>query len=152
MRIGELASAAGVGIETIRYYEREGLLPPPARAENGYRVYRPEHVERLAFIRHCRSLDMTLLEIGQLLALIDRPASECGNVNRLVDRQIRRVQTRLRSLRALERQLLALRSKCRSDDPDARCGILDELVAAAHGETAAAARLRAPSRAEDTGA
>ena len=63
MKIGALAEATGTPVETIRFYEREGLLPPPARAENNYRLYLPIHVERLAFVRQCRGLDMTLDEI-----------------------------------------------------------------------------------------
>ncbi len=67
MKIGALADATGTPVETIRFYEREGLMPPPARAANNYRLYLPAHVERLAFIRQCRSLDMTLDEIERLL-------------------------------------------------------------------------------------
>ncbi|MCV6070998.1 MerR family transcriptional regulator, partial [Escherichia coli] len=67
MKIGELAQTAGTGVETVRFYEREGLLPLPARSSGNYRVYNGEHVDRLAFIRHCRSLDMTLDEIRVLL-------------------------------------------------------------------------------------
>ena len=74
MKIGILAEATGTPVETIRFYEREGLLPPPARAENNYRMYLPVHVERLAFVRQCRNLDMTLDEIRALLALRESPA------------------------------------------------------------------------------
>ena len=63
MRIGEVAQATGTSIETIRYYEREGLLPAPARSEGNYRIYEAAHVDRLLFIRHCRRLDMTQDEI-----------------------------------------------------------------------------------------
>ena len=73
MKIGILAEATGTPVETIRFYEREGLLPPPARAENNYRMYLPVHVERLAFVRQCRNLDMTLDEIRAL------PASLSGD-------------------------------------------------------------------------
>lgn len=134
MKIGELGALAGVDVQTIRYYEREGLLPEPQRADNGYRAYGPEHLQRLAFVRHCRSLDMAVADIRRLLGLLDRPAADCGDVNHLVDLQLDRVRARLRSLRALERQLLALRSKCRVPDDAAHCGILGELVATARGE------------------
>ena len=63
MRIGQLAQSVGVDTQTIRFYERQGLLPPPGRQENGYRVYTEKHVERLAFIRRCRILDLSLAEI-----------------------------------------------------------------------------------------
>ena len=73
MKIGELAKATHTQVETIRYYEREGLLPETARTEGNYRVYGPEHVERLSFIRYCRSLDMALNEIRALLRMKDSP-------------------------------------------------------------------------------
>lgn len=134
MRIGELGQATGVDIETIRYYERVGLLPAPVRQANGYRAYGPAHVERLAFIRHCRALDIPLAEVRRLLDFLDRPSSDCGNVNRLIDEQIARVRARLRSMQALERQLQRLRARCDAEHGMAECGILHELVTAAHGE------------------
>ncbi len=88
MKIGILAEATGTPVETIRFYEREGLLPPPARAENNYRMYLPVHVERLAFVRQCRNLDMTLDEIRALLALRESPAQDCGDINTLLDEHI----------------------------------------------------------------
>lgn len=81
MKIGELASALDVPIETIRYFEREGLLPAPARSEGNYRLYSETHRERLSFIRHCRTLDMALDEIRQLLRLKDSPDDPRGEVN-----------------------------------------------------------------------
>ena len=80
MRIGEIAAATGVDVETVRYYEKAGLLTPPKRSANGYRAYGPAQLERLAFIRHCRSLDVTIADIQRLLSLIDRPASKCRDV------------------------------------------------------------------------
>ena len=73
MKIGELAKAAHTQVETIRYYEREGLLPETARTDGNYRMYAEEHVDRLSFIRHCRGLDMTLDEIRVLLRFKDAP-------------------------------------------------------------------------------
>lgn len=136
MRIGELAQATGVDIETVRYYEKIGLLPAPARAGNGYRDYGQPQLERLAFIRHCRALDIPLAEIQQLLNLLKRPEADCSGVDNLVDHQLGRVRARLKSLRALERQLLALRGRCETGHAG-ECGILQELVAAAHGEACA---------------
>ena len=140
MRIGELSQAVGVDIETIRYYEKAGLLPGPARGRNGYRNYEQAHLERLAFIRHCRALDMSLADIKQLLDLLANPAAACDGVDRLVDVHLARIRARLKSLRALERQLSELRSQCCSPDVTASCGILQELVAAAHGEACACHR------------
>lgn len=137
MRIGELGRTTGVDIDTIRYYEKEGLLPLPGRMPNGYRVYGVVHLERLAFIRHCRALDMPLAEIRRLLDFVAHPEADCGDINRLIDEQLARVRVRLESMRALEKQLAALRARCEAGHLAAECGILHELVAAAHGEACA---------------
>ena len=83
LKIGELAKRTGCLVETIRYYEREGLLLEPARSEGNYRLYTDIHVERLQFIRHCRVLDMTLEEIRNLLRFRDAPDENCREVNAL---------------------------------------------------------------------
>ena len=88
MRIGELAQVSGTPIETIRFYEREGLLPAAARTEGNYRIYTPQHADRLGFIRQCRSLDMTLDEVWVLLRFKDQPLADCGEVNSLLDEHI----------------------------------------------------------------
>lgn len=137
MRIGEIARATGLDTETVRYYEKSGLLPPPSRDPNGYRRYGPAHLERLAFVRHCRSLDMALVDVKRLLGLIDRPGADCGDVDRMIDGQLQRVRARLASMKALERQLARLRTRCGSRRSAGACGILRELVSAAHGEACA---------------
>jgi len=137
MRIGELGQATGVDIETIRYYEKAGLLPKPARSQNGYRAYGPAHLERLAFIRHCRALDISLADINRLLEFVAHPELDCGDIDRLIDAQLDRVRARLKSMRALEHQLVALRGRCGEGLHAGECGILHELVAAAHGESCA---------------
>ncbi len=136
MQIKDLSRATGVDVETIRYYEKQGLLPEPARRDNGYRDYEATHLERLAFIRHCRALDMPLADVHQLLGYLDAPEDHFGEVDLLVDEQLTRVRARLKSMRALEKQLLQLRARC-SGTHEGRCGILDELVSAAHGEACA---------------
>ena len=136
MQIKELARATGVDVETIRYYEKEGLLPAPARHGNGYRNYEHPHLERLSFIRHCRALDMPLADVSRLLGFVDAPLADCSDVDLLVDEQLARVRARLKSMRALEKQLLQLRARC-SGTHEGHCGILDELVSAAHGEACA---------------
>ena len=138
MRIKELAQATGVDVETIRFYEKERLLPAPARQENGYRDYVNEHLERLAFIRHCRALEMPLADVRRLLSALDAPGEPHPDVDQLVKEQLGRVRARLNSMRALEKQLLLLKASCgRCDQDGADCGILKELVAAAHGEACA---------------
>lgn len=128
MKIGELAAAARAPVETIRYYEREGLLPQAPRSEGNYRIYGPDHVERLAFVRNCRSLDMTLDEIRVLLRFRDDPQGECGEVNALLDEHIGHVATRIRELRQLEKQLKGLREQCDGVQEAASCGILNRLT------------------------
>src|SRR5262245_29078573 len=137
MRIGELAAATGVDVETIRYYEKAGLLQPPTRRDNGYRAYGKGHLERLAFVRHCRALDIPLAEVRRLLQFVAQPARDCGDIDHLIDEQLTRVRARLKSMRALERQLTQLRKRCDAGHATGECGILHELVAAAHGEACA---------------
>lgn len=133
MHIGALAAATGTPVETIRFYEREGLIPAAQRAANNYRQYTPAHAERLAFIRHCRNLDMTLDEVRSLLRFKDAPAQDCGEVNALLDAHIGHVALRIGELRTLEQQLKTLRAQCRTPQASHDCGILQGLDAAAPG-------------------
>lgn len=140
MRIGELARASGTAVETIRFYEREGLLPEPARTQGNYRTYTPGHAERLAFIRQCRNLDMTLDEVRVLLRFKDQPQADCREVNELLDEHIGHVALRIRELRTLEEQLRELRSRCASPHPAAECGILQGIGGAAERRSAPKSR------------
>jgi Cd(II)/Pb(II)-responsive transcriptional regulator len=137
MRIGELARHAGVDVQTVRYYEREGLIEAPSRTASGYRAYGPQHAERLSFIRHCRSLDMPLGEIRQLIALSRDPRVSCDEVDRLVRAHLDRVRARRAALEALESRLASLSAQCASGHRVADCGILEDLIHAAHGEACA---------------
>ncbi|MDR5865423.1 Cd(II)/Pb(II)-responsive transcriptional regulator [Halomonas koreensis] len=140
MQIGELARRTGCRVVTIRYYEREGLLPAPARSAANYRLYGDRHVERLAFIRHCRALDMTLDEIRALLEAHDHPESPCRDVNDLIDAHLEHVAARIAQLESLKRDLEALRARCREPRTAAECGILDALAQPpAEGATPSAA-------------
>ena len=132
MKISELSRATGVDVDTIRYYEKAGLLAPPARQANGYRSYGPAQLEQLAFVRHCRALDMPLAEVKRLLDHVGGAMDAEGQIDALIDAQLLRVRARLRSLQALEQQLVALQSSCDADHTAHPCGILQELVAAAH--------------------
>ena len=134
MRIGELAKRTDIKIDTVRYYEKVGLLPSPPRRLNGYRDYGRAHLERLAFIRHCRVMDMPLEDIRRLFGLLDHPEADCEMANCLIDEQLSRVRERIASLHILERQLQALRTQCSAQASASECGILRELVAAAHNE------------------
>lgn len=127
MKIGELARAAATQVETIRYYERQGLLPKVERSEGNYRIYNESDAARLLFIRRCRTLDMTLDEIRLLLRFRDAPAENCAGVNTLLDEHVRHVAARIRELRQLERQLKALREQCEDVREMSHCGILNAL-------------------------
>ena len=131
MKIGELAKATGTQTETIRYYEREQLLPAATRTESNYRVYDGSHVERLAFIRHCRCLDMTLDEIRVLLHFKDAPGENCGAVDALLQAHIGHVVSRIRELQALEVELRSLQEQCSPGHLAGDCGILGGLATAA---------------------
>jgi Cd(II)/Pb(II)-responsive transcriptional regulator len=128
LKIGELAKRAGAGVETIRFYERAGLMPAPARTDGNYRLYAPQHVERMRFIRHCRSLNMTLDEIRRLLSLQDEPEQSCAGVNQLLDRHIDEVATRIDELQALQQHLKELRARCQATRTTRECEILHTLA------------------------
>lgn len=128
MKIGELSALTGCNIETIRFYEREGLLPAPARSENNYRRYNASHVERLIFIRHCRSLDMGLDDIRTLMKIRDRPEESCSDVNALLDNRIEHVARRIKELQSLQAQLVNLRWQCCKEGLSKECAILQELA------------------------
>lgn len=141
MRIGNLAKTTGTPVETIRFYERQGLIAAAQRSGNNYRLYTAAHAERLAFIRHCRHLDMTLDEIRSLLRLRNLPSRDCAEVNALLDEHIGHVAQRIRELRTLEKDLKALRARCGSPQAIDTCGILNHLdSAAAHAATASPRR------------
>ncbi|MCC7080399.1 MAG: Cd(II)/Pb(II)-responsive transcriptional regulator [Burkholderiales bacterium] len=137
MRIGELAAQAGVEVQTVRFYEREGLLAVPARTASGYRNYGPMHLERMQFIRHCRSLDMPLADIKRLIALSGDKSVSCDEVNAMVRVHLERVQAKRIALELLETQLAELNAQCESGHRVADCGILEELIHAGRGEACA---------------
>ncbi len=129
MKIGQLAQVAQCKVETVRYYEKEGLLPEPVRTPGNFRVYGPEHLEQLRFIRNCRALDMSHEEIHTLLKLADQPAEGCGAVNAIFDQHIAHVEERIQELAQLKLQLNALRQRCRTEQAVETCGILHGLAA-----------------------
>lgn len=128
IKIGELAKLTDCHVETIRYYEREGLLPEPSRTESNYRMYGDEHVDRLSLIRRCRSLDMALNDIRSLLRFRDAPEENCCEVNLLLDDHINHVAERIASLEALKKQLNCLRQLCNESQAAKDCGILNDLA------------------------
>lgn len=127
MKIGELALATDTPVETIRFYEREGLLPTPGRSAANYRQYEEAHVQRLVFIRRCRKLDMALDEVRALLRFSDQPGADCGEVNQVLDEHIGHVAARIEELRALETELRQLRARCAASGSGLACAILQAL-------------------------
>lgn len=128
MKIGELAQVAQCTVETIRYYEKEGLISEPERTLANYRKYGANHVERLRFIRNCRALNMTHSEIRGLLGLMNRPEDDCSAVNLLLDNHISHVDTRIAELQLLKQQLILLRQQCQTKRQIEACGILHGLT------------------------
>ena len=124
-RIGEAAQRSGVSAANIRYYEREGLLKPQARAGNDYRLYSEADIHRLRFIRQCRALDMSLDEVRTLLALELNNKADCATASTALDAHLGHVRQRLAELRTLEKDLLALRKRC--DGSDDHCHIIEAL-------------------------
>ncbi|GJL76593.1 Cd(II)/Pb(II)-responsive transcriptional regulator [Nitrosomonas sp.] len=127
MKIGELAKLTACSVQTIRYYEKKRLLHSIKRSEGNFRLYDTRAVKELLFIKHCRSLDISLSEIRQLIDLKNSPETTCNNVNTLVDRHNKQVDLRIRELKELKKQLKILRRKCTAGRVVKDCGILLEL-------------------------
>ncbi len=124
-RIGDAARQSGVSAANIRYYEKEGLLAPQARAGNDYRIYTAADVHQLRFIRLCRAMDMSLDEVRTLLALDLRKKADCATADAALHAHISHVRERLAELRALEKDLVALQARCHGDGD--RCHIIEAL-------------------------
>ena len=127
--IGALSGATGVNIETIRYYEKIGLVPAPPRTEGRQRVYDSTHLKRLTFIRRGRELGFSLDEIRALLGLVRGGDLNCAEVKTMTERHVTDIRRKVKDLKRLERVLTELAGKCRGDAvPD--CPILEALSAA----------------------
>lgn len=146
IKIGELAKLTDCQVETIRYYEREGLLPEPSRTEANYRMYGDEHIDRLSLIRRCRSLDMALNDIRTLLRFRDAPEENCCEVNVLLDDHINHVAERIASLEALKKQLKCLRRLCNASQAAKDCGILNDLAVETNVDAQSPVGAPTPSR------
>jgi len=128
--IGSLASESGCKVVTIRFYERSGLLPKPDRSAAGYRVFNSEHLRRLRFIRRSRDLGFSLSEIRELLSLADQQNKSCDVVDDVVAEHLGAVRQRIDELRALERELVRIRSACKGGRIE-DCRIVDALCRSA---------------------
>lgn len=127
MKIGKLAQATDCSIQTIRFYEKEGLLTSQGRTEGNFRLYDQSSVRRLSFIKQCRTLGLSLAEIRQLIVLSDFPETGCGDVNKMIEDHVKAVERRIDELRSLHTQLKSLRDSCSEEQTVEQCGILSEL-------------------------
>ena len=127
MEIGELSKSSGCSVQTIRYYEREGLLSDPERSEGNFRLYSDKALKELEFVKHCRSLDISLNDTKRLLELKNKPEESCSSVNALIDQQLALVNKRMKELRALKAELQQVASACGSNNTIEACGIIKSL-------------------------
>ena len=108
LKVSELADRAGVSADTVRYYEKEGLLPKPDRTHSGYRQYDEAAVERLHFIRGAQTLGLKLGDIKELLAIRDRGACPCGHTQALLEQRVAEIDQEIHQLKALKRELRSM--------------------------------------------
>lgn len=127
LTIGQVADQAGVGVETVRFYERQGLLEEPARRESGYRQYPQDVVSRLRFIKRAKELGFSLKEIKELLALRVDPTTTCKEVREQATAKIADIEEKIASLLRMKKALVKLTTACRGQGPTSECPILDAL-------------------------
>ncbi len=124
---GEVAQKVGIGIETLRFYERKGLIPEPPRSDSGYRLY-PQHIiSRLLFIKRAQELGFSLKEISELLDLRVDPSTTCADVKEQAQAKIADVQQKIRDLQKMRKALERLTAACSGRGPTSECPILDAL-------------------------
>jgi MerR family transcriptional regulator, mercuric resistance operon regulatory protein len=127
MKTGELAASAGVNIQTVRFYERRGILPRPARTSGGYRDYSADAVRVIRFIKRAQDLGFTLVEIEDLLRLRDARRASCAVVKSAAQGKMAAVDGKIADLKAMKRALAVLLASCERNDGDRRCPILEAL-------------------------
>lgn len=125
--IGSLAKATGTKIETVRWYEKIGLLPAPMRTASNYRSYGPTHLQRLTFIRRSRDLGFTIEEVRALLDLADQSERDCSEVDVIARKHLSEVERKIANLSALAKNLRSLISQCRGGDVS-ECRIIEALT------------------------
>lgn len=118
MKIGQLAKALNCTVETIRFYEKQGLMPAPQRTSGNFREYNEDHVQRLSFICNCRSLDLSLNEIKTLIALENQGEQRTEEINKLLDHHIKDIAKRIHELAHLRMKLMELKEKTATTDED----------------------------------
>ena len=130
MMIGEIARRSGIGIETIRYYEREGLLQEPVRRPSGYRLFEESTVERLDYIKRAKELGFTLAEIRELLELSYSTNSHCVHIRARAEAKITDIEDKIRSLQRMKRSLGKIVQRCRCDNSAKRCPLVHKTTQA----------------------
>lgn len=138
MRIGELASTAGVAVDTVRYYEKIGLLPAPARTASGYRVYAAADLKRLKFIRNSKDLGFSLEEIHQLLEALAGPSADRGQVCDLAKARLEEIDSQLKRLKDIRESLHRVVAGCSGQEPVRDCPVTAAVMA--HGGDVPVAR------------
>jgi len=128
LTIGQVAKAAGVGVETVRFYERQGLIEQPPRPREGFRRYPPETVEALRFIRRAKELGFTLPEIGELLGFCWHEAVDCATVRKRAETKIADIEGRMAALARMRDALGTLVAACRERGHVGQCPLLETLV------------------------
>lgn len=124
---GELAREAGLNLETLRYYERRGLLPPPPRTESGHRRYDPESVSLLRLIKRAQGLGFTLAEIRDLIRGLESPKAVCDDICRAIEAKLSQLDRDLAMMRERRRRLQSLRAACPRTRPLRECPVIVEL-------------------------
>lgn len=127
LTIGQVAKQAGVGIETVRYYERRELIDPPPRKSSGYRQYPKDTVKRIKFILRSKELGFSLKEISDLLSLKVDPSGKCSDVKKRADNKISDIEDKIRTLKKMEKALKRLVALCGEKGPASECPILEAL-------------------------
>lgn len=127
LTIGEVAARADVNVQTVRYYERRGLVPAPPRTRSGYRQFGPEAVARLRFIKRAQELGFSLEEIRELLALRVKHASACGAVEQRTRKKIVLVERKIAELRRVKQGLERLVASCQAREPTSDCPVIETL-------------------------
>ena len=139
LSIGKLSQQSGVNIETIRYYEKIGVMPAPGRSAGGFRIYEPDHLKRLSFVRRGRQLGFSLDEIRSLLRLVDGHGHTCAEVHALMLSHLAEIRRKIRDLRRLQRAMAEMAARC-SGESVPECPIVDALF-----DAPAAGRHRYPA-------
>ncbi|MCX8071867.1 MAG: heavy metal-responsive transcriptional regulator [Candidatus Binatia bacterium] len=127
LKVGEVAKRAGVNLQTIRYYERRGLLTKPPRTAANYRAYPEDTVLRVRFIERAQQLGFTLKELQELLSLRAAPRTRCADVRRRAQRKVQDIDEKLRTLQSMRRALVKLIDECAGNAPVSECLILEAL-------------------------